>query len=68
MTDLPPCSACRFWRRHTETHGACHRRAPTPLVIVAGWEAAHVALWPTTAAVDGCGDWTPVPLAQKETK
>ena len=51
------CETCRYWIKGS-VHRECRRHAPRMD------DETTVALWPVTAAQDGCGEHEPIPLGK----
>jgi hypothetical protein len=60
----PYCAACRYWRPYLGEgspvrYGDCRRRAPVPVERSLFQIENLKAVWPTTEASDGCGEFVP---------
>lgn len=50
------CGSCQWWHQSVHTTGECHHRSPSGYFCPDA-DAIALAVWPTTAPVDTCGDW-----------
>lgn len=66
---MPECSSCLHWQRLDEDSGQCHHQSPRPPVFLlygSAPEAPAKPVWPVTLAVDGCGQFQPMPVRPDE--
>lgn len=63
-TTTRACGNCAYWNTLEEDHGECRRHAPQTIAFEVDEEVKFESMFPITANIDWCGDFSPPVIAE----